>query len=130
MEGDIDSSQEHNKEGKISHDGGSTICRREGKGFPKEPRCFKHQEVSKAGKIWLLLTMEFNEGEFLIKRAPSTRVGKIRQDCEDRVGWADKGSRHSDFIQMIIHWLGQQLHKSGNLNNRHFNSVWQHQGPF
>ena len=61
---------------------------------------------------------------------PSTRVGKIRQDCEDRVGWADKGSRHSDFIQMIIHWLGQQLHKSGNLKNRHFNSVWQHQGSF
>ena len=77
----------------------------------------------------MLLTMEFNEGEFLIKRAPSTRVGKIRQDCEDRVGWADKGSRHSDFIQMIIHWLGRQLHKSGNLKNRHFNSVWQHQGP-
>ena len=40
-------------------------------GFPKEPRCFKHQEVLKTGKIWLLLTMEFNEGEFLIKRAPN-----------------------------------------------------------
>ena len=96
---------------------------REGKGFQKSPRCFKHQEFSKAGKILLLLTMEFNEGESFIKRASSTGEGKIRKDCEDRVGWGGKGSRHSDFIQLIIlAWPAPQIRQ--HLNNRHFNSVW------
>ena len=33
------------------------------------------------------LSMDFNEGKLFIQRASSTRVGKIRQDCQDRVGW-------------------------------------------
>ena len=56
--------------------------------------------------------MEFNEVKLFIKRAFSARVGKIRKDCQARVGWGDKG-RHSDFIQItrIMQqqqcWLGQ-----------------------
>ena len=45
------------------------------------------------------LSMEFNEVKLFIKRAFSARVGKIRKDCQARVGWGDKG-RHSDFIQI------------------------------